>query len=87
MARGSKTRRLGEHGQPERLRDDAHTADRTIVLRSAAATAAGTPTLIIASGPPPAELAASPPSLRVSPQDAEELSDILSVGSRVVVRK
>jgi LysM repeat protein len=62
-------------------------ADRTIVLRNAATTAAGSPTLIIGSGPPPAGLAASPPSLQVSPQDAEELSDILSVGSRVVVRK
>lgn len=62
-------------------------ADRSIILRSAAATAAGAPTLIITSGPTPAGLAASPPSLRVSPQDAEELSDILSVGSRVVVRK
>jgi LysM repeat protein len=62
-------------------------ADRSIVLRSAAATIAGAPTLVISSGPAPAGLAASPPSLRVSPQDAEEISDILSVGSRVVVRK
>jgi LysM repeat protein len=61
-------------------------ADRTIVLRSAAATAASAPTLVIASGPP-IGFAANPPALRVSPQDAEELSDILSVGSRVVVRK
>jgi LysM repeat protein len=63
-------------------------ADRTIILRNAATTgAAGVPTLIIGSGPTPAGLTASPPSLRVSPQDAEELSDILSIGSRVVVRK
>jgi LysM repeat protein len=61
--------------------------DRTIVLRNAAAIATGAPTLIIGSGPTPVGLAASPPSLRVSPQDAEEISDILSVGSRVVVRK
>ena len=62
-------------------------ADRSIVLRNAAATTAGAPTLIISSSPAPPSLAASPPSLRVSPQDAEEISDILSVGSRVVVRK
>jgi LysM repeat protein len=62
-------------------------ADRSIILRNAAATATGAPTLIIGSGPTPAGLAASPPSIRISPQDAEELSDILSVGSRVVVRK
>jgi LysM repeat protein len=62
-------------------------ADRSIVLRNAAATTAGGPTLVISSGPAPAGLAATPPSLRVSPQDAEEISDILSVGSRVVVRK
>ena len=62
-------------------------ADRSIILRNASATAAGAPGLIISSGPAPAGLAASPPSLRVSPQDAEEISDILSVGSRVVVRK
>ena len=62
-------------------------ADRSIILRNASATAAGAPGLIISSGPAPAGLAASSPSLRVSPQDAEEISDILSVGSRVVVRK
>jgi LysM repeat protein len=62
-------------------------ADRSIILRNAAATVAGAPTLVISSGPAPVGLAASPPSLRVSPQDAEEISDILSVGSRVVVRK
>ena len=62
-------------------------ADRTIILRNAAATAAAPPTLIIGSGPTPTGVAASPPSIRVSPQDAEELSDILSVGSRVMIRK
>lgn len=63
------------------------TNDRTIILRDASG-AAGTPSgamLMIAStaavGPPGAA------SLRVSPQDAEDLSDILSVGSRVVIRK
>jgi LysM repeat protein len=60
-------------------------ADRSIVLRNAGATA-GAPTLVIASGSG-IGLASNPPALRVSPQDAEEISDILSVGSRVVVRK
>jgi LysM repeat protein len=62
------------------------TSDRTIILRSAAA-AAGGPTLIIASSAPGPGLSASPSSLRVSPQDAEELADILSIGSRVTLRR
>jgi LysM repeat protein len=61
-------------------------ADRTIILRNASATAGGSPTLVIASGSG-IGLASNPPALRVSPQDAEEISDILSIGSRVVVRK
>jgi LysM repeat protein len=62
--------------------------DRTIILRNAAtAGAAAAPMLVIGSGTMPPGFAVSPPTLRVSPQDAEELSDILSVGSRVVVRK
>ena len=60
-------------------------ADRTIVLRSAAnpGGAPGGPILTIASG------AAAPgaSALRVAPQDAEDLSDILSIGSRVTVRR
>jgi LysM repeat protein len=62
-------------------------ADRSIVLRSATPAATVAPTLVIASGSAPAGAAAGPPTVRVSPQDAEEISDILSVGSRVVVRK
>jgi LysM repeat protein len=64
-------------------------ADRTIILRNAASGAGPTasPTLLIASGPAPAGLAPSPPALRVTPQDAEELADILSVGSRVTLRR
>lgn len=62
-------------------------ADRSIVLRSATPAATVAPTLVIASGPAPAGAAAGPPSVRVSPEDAAEISDILSVGSRVVVRK
>jgi LysM repeat protein len=61
--------------------------DRTIILRNAGGTAT-TPAgamLMIAStaavGPPGAA------SIRVAPQDAEDLSDILSVGSRVVIRR
>lgn len=65
----------------------AATNDRTIILRNAAgsATAPGGAMLMIAStaavGPPGAA------SIRVTPQDADDLSDILSVGSRVVVRR
>jgi LysM repeat protein len=63
------------------------TNDRTIILRNAASTptTAGGAMLMIAStaavGPPGAA------SIRVSPQDADDLSDILSIGSRVVVRR
>lgn len=64
--------------------------ERTIVLRGEDATTgqpvATGPLLTIAggasSGPP-----ASIPAIRVSPQDAEELTDILSIGSRVTIRK
>ena len=60
-------------------------AERTIVLRNAAGGALPGPTLTIASGTaPPSPNAAA---IRVAPQDAEDLSDILSLGSRVVVRK
>lgn len=62
--------------------------DRTIVLRSAAPNAElGAPTLVIASGTPLSGLTANPPCLRVSPQDAEELADILSIGSPVTIRR
>jgi hypothetical protein len=79
-------------GQPNAVAPAAYTtppaaADRAIVLRSAAGAQPGGPTLTITSGNP-----ATPPSpgavaIQVAPQDAEDLSDILSVGSRVVVRK
>jgi hypothetical protein len=67
------------------------TVDRAIVLRGEEATtgkpAANGPTLTIASGAAPAGLATNPPAIRLSQQDAEDLSDILSVGSRVVIRR
>jgi LysM repeat protein len=67
------------------------TAERTIVLRSgaanAAATPATTPTLVIASAPLTVPTASPSATIQVTPADAEELSDILSVGSRVVIRK
>ncbi|MEX2306412.1 MAG: LysM peptidoglycan-binding domain-containing protein [Pirellulales bacterium] len=62
--------------------------DRAIVLRgepSAGQAAIGT-TLTIASGSSSNSNAGSP-AIRISPQDAEELSDILSIGSRVVIRR
>lgn len=67
----------------------APAVDRAIVLRgepTAGQSAAGS-TLTIASSETPANSAAGPPAIRVSPQDAEELSDILSIGSRVVIRR
>jgi len=65
------------------------TADRTIVLRNASTVGAqpGGPSLMIASGASPAGPSAGGAAIRVAPQDAEELSDILSIGSRVVVRR
>jgi LysM repeat protein len=62
-------------------------ADRTIVLRNAASLGApqGGPALTIASNP--AAAAPGTAAFRVAPQDAEDLSDILSIGSRVTVRK
>jgi LysM repeat protein len=67
------------------------TAERTIVLRSGVANAAAmpatTPTLVIASAPLTVPTATPSATIQVSPADAEELSDILSVGSRVVIRK
>jgi LysM repeat protein len=58
---------------------------RMIILRNANAGATTTATLTIAaeSGPQPGQ----PGEIRVAIQDAEELSDILSVGSRVTVRR
>jgi len=63
--------------------------DRAIVLRGepAAGQAAGGATLTIASGSAPANSPAGAPAIRVSPQDAEEVSDILSIGSRVVIQR
>jgi len=63
--------------------------DRTIVLRGksdAAPTAAG-PTLTIASGTTASDAVAASPAIQVSPADAEDLSDILSIGSRVTIRR
>jgi LysM repeat protein len=57
---------------------------RTLVLQADSAGGAPTgATLKISS----ASSSTDPTTLQVSPQDAEELSDILSIGSRVVVRR
>jgi len=63
--------------------------DRAIMLRSEATTdqAASASTLTIASGAAPPNSSIGAPAIRVSPQDAEELSDILSIGSRVVIQR
>ncbi len=57
---------------------------RTLVLRSSEPASPGT-TLVIAgdSGQPTAQ----PAGIHISPSDAEELSDILSIGSKVLVRR
>jgi hypothetical protein len=63
--------------------------DHAIMLRSgseAAATESG-PELAIASSSAPTAPGASAPAIQVSAADAEELSDILSIGSRVVIRR
>jgi LysM repeat protein len=66
----------------------AAVADRSIVLRNGASPGGppNGPTLTIASNPP---AGANPgaAAIRVAPQDAEDLSDILSIGSRVSVRR
>ncbi len=61
--------------------------DCAIVLRNAAGATAssGGPLLMIASSS--AASAPGAPSIRVTPQDAEDIADILSVGSRIVVRR
>jgi LysM repeat protein len=63
-------------------------ADRTIVLRneSSAGAALGGPTLTIASSAS-AIVQPAGTAIRVAPQDAEDLSDILSIGSRVIIRR
>jgi LysM repeat protein len=62
--------------------------DRTLVLRSESPQASGA-TISITSGPAPPSgpTAVAPAAIRLSPQDAEELADILSVGSRVTIRR
>jgi len=67
----------------------AASSARSIVLRSAATSAASlaAPKLTITANAS-APVAGVPGSeIQVAPQDAEDLSDILSVGSRVVVRR
>jgi hypothetical protein len=66
----------------------APASNRTIVLRNdtTSGTIASSPMLLIAANSP-----GGPPSsssaIRVAPQDAEDLADILSIGSRVIVRR
>jgi LysM repeat protein len=60
-------------------------SDRIIVLRSATGGALPAPALTIVSETSAATVQSA--AIRVTPQDAEDLSDILSVGSRVIVRR
>jgi hypothetical protein len=59
-----------------------------LVLRSESPQS-GSPVISITSGTttPTGPVAVAPAAIRVSPQDAEELADILSVGSRITIRK
>ncbi|HJQ80861.1 MAG TPA: LysM peptidoglycan-binding domain-containing protein [Lacipirellulaceae bacterium] len=63
--------------------------DYAIVLRGSSEPAATTsgPTLAIASNSNPTGAGDGAAAIQLSPADAEELSDILSVGSRVVIRR
>jgi murein DD-endopeptidase MepM/ murein hydrolase activator NlpD len=63
--------------------------DHAIVLQGnpASGPPGGGEMLTIGSAAMPAISGAPPPAIRVSPQDAEELSDILSIGSRVVIQR
>ncbi len=66
----------------------APTTERAIVLRGdAASPGAAEPTLIIASARLAVSSANNGSTIHVSAKDAEELSDILSVGSRVITRR
>jgi LysM repeat protein len=62
--------------------------DRVLVLRNESATAGGS-TISITGGPvsPSGPTAVAPAAFRLSPTDAEEVADILSVGSRVSIRR
>ena len=62
--------------------------DRVLVLRSGSPLAVGE-TISITSGPaaPSGPTAVAPSAIRLSAQDAEELADILSVGSRIMIRR
>jgi LysM repeat protein len=64
------------------------TVDRVLVLRSETPQSGGE-VISIASGSatPTGPTAVAPAAFRVSQRDAEELSDILSVGSRVTIRR
>ncbi len=63
--------------------------DHAIVLRGSAdpAAATGGPTIAIASSSNPTGPGASAAAIQISVANAEELSDILSVGSRVIIRR
>jgi LysM repeat protein len=63
--------------------------DHAIVLRGGTdpAAATGGPTLAIASSSNPTGPGAGAAAIQISAADAEELSDILSIGSRVIIRR
>jgi LysM repeat protein len=68
--------------------DAAAPVDRVLVLRSESPTAGGA-TISITGGPvsPAGPTAIAPAAFHLSATDAEEVADILSVGSRVTIRR
>jgi hypothetical protein len=62
--------------------------DRVLVLRNESPTTGGA-TISITSGQtaPSGPTAVAPAAIRLSAQDAEEVADILSVGSTVTIRR
>jgi LysM repeat protein len=63
--------------------------DHAIVLRGSSDSAApsGGPTLAISSSSNPTSPGVSAAAIQISAADAEDLSDILSIGSRVIIRR
>jgi hypothetical protein len=62
--------------------------DHVLVLRNESATAGGA-TISITGGKssPSGPTAVAPAAIRLSPRDVEEVADILSVGSPVMIRR
>lgn len=81
--------REGQWVVEQKLADaSADAGERVLVLRNGSPLAVSE-AISITGGPtvPSGPTAVAPPAIRLSESDAEELSDILSVGSRVLIRR